>query len=70
MLTAIQIIRQIIDFTTDRFLVSFIILFEPKPINKASKKTGKKNNKNNKKFLKDPKILFFKVISFENISLY
>ena len=49
MLTAMQIIRQIIDLTTDRFLVSFIFLFESKPINKSSKKTGKKNKKNNKK---------------------
>ena len=37
MLTAIQMIRQIIDLATDRFLVSFIFLFESKPINKLSK---------------------------------
>ena len=69
MLTAIQIIRQIIDLITDRFLVSFIFLFESKPINKASKKTGKKNKKKNKKIVNDPKTLFFKSNSFENISL-
>ena len=43
MLTAMQIIRQISDLTTDRFLVSFIILFESKPINKSSKKQRKKS---------------------------
>ena len=42
MLTAMQIIRQIIDLTTDRFLVSFIILNESKPINKSSKKQQKR----------------------------
>ncbi len=48
MLTAIQIIRQIIDLTTDRFLVSFIILFESKQINKSSKNNKKQQKRTRK----------------------
>ena len=49
-LTATQIIRQIIDLTTDLFLDSFIFLFETKPINKLSKpkKTKNKTTPNHK----------------------
>ena len=63
-LTATQIIRQIIDLTTDLFLVSFIFLFESKLINKVSK-ILKENNKIN-----DPKKLFYNFNSFKDVSLH
>ena len=50
-LTTMQIIRQTIAFTTDRFLDSFIFLFESKLFNKLSKTKTIKQKKSHKLLL-------------------